>query len=353
MSWQGWSGTQSSGSDPYSFSMPSSPVSETANYNLVLEPVTLSENPADAANYWGACFQYTAPWGAGHQDCIGPGAGCGGSTSPCTFLIPYGSVITYICTAGWNGSGGYTSTGWSTSWGYSTGNGCPSTSITQTTVTGGVSLTASYTQPLYCSGIQDTFNPIATGGGDQFCVTLSGGSGNYCQSGSYAYGEVWGFPCSDGATSCPGAAGYYCSGNLVCIGANGNPVDFGNSGTFSGSSTFTDSAGNSCSASGSVTVNAAAPPPPPTYYDDDNCHYIGSFDCWAGVPPTGYSSYDCASTAQTGTTGCVVVGFGGSYGTTADSGGGCTGTIAIGGSGLVYMISGASTVAPYGAGGTC
>ena len=298
-----WSGTYSSSSNPYTITI-TGPTSEIANFYTECYPLTLSgspsadgtESPSISNSLGCATGSYTydqqvqiqaypsstygfSSWSGTYSSSSNPYTIT--ITGPTSETANFYTLPTYSTTTVLQ----YSTT---TAIYYSTTTVAPTYSTTtaiyySTTTVAPTYSTTTVMPSLSCSTISDSFNPITAGGGDQFCVSLSGGSGVYCNGGS-SYGAAWNFPCSDGATSCPGSAGYYCSGNLVCIGANNNPVYFNNAGSFSGTATFSDSAGNQCSASGSVTVNPASSP---AYYCgsygytnvNNQCNSVYTYSC--------------------------------------------------------------------------
>ncbi|MGI0100436.1 MAG: Ig-like domain-containing protein [Candidatus Micrarchaeaceae archaeon] len=94
---------------------------EQTSNNMV--PITLSMNPADAANYWGLCITYEVPGFQSDQpdECIGNTDRWNNwyyrsrrqIVSTNTIYVPYGSTLDYVCTEQGNSMVDYGFTGWS------------------------------------------------------------------------------------------------------------------------------------------------------------------------------------------------------------------------------------------------
>lgn len=103
-----------------------------ATTTIPLYPITISESPSAAANYWGACFIVTSNTGNYPQTCAGDGV------SSNSVSYPQGSHISYICTADWNG-GSYSFSSWSGAY-----NGVECTSGLDIPINAGLSINANY-----------------------------------------------------------------------------------------------------------------------------------------------------------------------------------------------------------------
>ncbi len=275
-SFQSWTGTGTisyTGSDPTAQITMNSNVTELAEYysTTVSTIPTVSTMPSGYIIPPSTVFVLSSPTIAGQP----PPA-----SDSCSYTCPTnegGGVITWSCPP-WpstSSSGGASPCGTSVDTCY-TGTASNASATSCGPYVGPAPTPAPGTSALFCSGSQSV-SDIQPGGSATFYVSTAGSSGSDGTLNSC----VWSFPCSS-----PGSSGGVTCGSTSCSGSSGSvSASFATAGTYSGTATFKDTKGESCSVPYSITVSSSAP----------TCYYLNIQAAHSSITYSPSSSSGCGT----------------------------------------------------------